>query len=160
VAVSFQGNRCRRRATPNGGEEEEGEGRTGLTSQHTIYLILNHVFGYSALEQGSVYKTWESDCCLTSWGGGGGGSTEKENPTPQTGSLDTFCLDSWQTAGCRSQTQYNYLLACYFIWLPKSGLFYTEPWKNSLHLLKEYNAPLEVLHNRSKNSKTFSQDLL
>lgn len=72
---------------------------------------------------------------------------KSENPTPQTGSLDTFCLDSWQTAGCRSRTQNNYLLACYFIWLPKSGLFYTEPWKNTLHLLKENNTPLETLYN-------------
>lgn len=65
LSVSFEGDRYRR-ATPNRGEEEEGEGRTGLTNQHTIYLVLNNVFGYSALEQGSVYKTWERDYCLTS----------------------------------------------------------------------------------------------
>lgn len=82
-----------------------------------------------------------------------------EIPTPQTDSFNTFCLASWQAAGCRSQIQNNYLLACYFIWLPKSGLFYTEPWKNTLHLLKENNIPLEKLENIPKNSKTFSQDI-
>lgn len=85
---------------------------------------------------------------------------KNRNPTPKPGSLDTFCLDSWQTAGCRSRTLNNYLLARYFIWLPKSGLFYTEPWKNTLHLLKENNTPLEMLCNVPPNPKTFSQDLL
>lgn len=84
----------------------------------------------------------------------------KKTPTPQTGSLDAFCLDSWQITGCHSQMQNNYLLACYFIWLPKSGLFYTEPWKNTLHLLKENNISLDTLYNKMTNLKRFGQELL
>lgn len=36
-----------------------------------------------------------------------------------------------------SVVSYCYSLVWYFIWLPKSGLFDTEPRKNPLHLLKE-----------------------
>lgn len=60
-----------------------GGGRKDRTdSQHTICPVLNDVLGFSALEQGSVYKTWEWDHCLTS-------SKRKTrtpaNPPPQTG---------------------------------------------------------------------------
>lgn len=66
MAVSFEVNRCRRKATLNESEEEQREGKTGLTTQQTTHLDLDNVFGYSALEQGSVYKTWGWDYCLTS----------------------------------------------------------------------------------------------
>lgn len=94
------------------------------------------LFGFFALEQGNVQTPWEWDFCLN-FSKKGKERRKASTPTPQTGPLDTSCLDSWQTMGCHSQTQNNYLLACYFIWLPKSGLFHTEPWKNTLHLLRE-----------------------